>query len=116
MLKIEYYKNNILETLSFFIISILPIIIFLGSGLLNLSIIIIDVLFLIQIYRTKKFNFLNNIFFYLLFFLWASFVINLIFFSVDPTSSILRTVGFLRYIFFVFAIKYILEIKEKLLF
>ena len=113
MLKIEYYKNNILETLSFFIISILPIIIFLGSGLLNLSIIIIDVLFLIQIYRAKKFNFLNNIFFYLLVFLWASFVINLIFFSVDPTSSILRTVGFLRYIFFVFAIKYILEIKEN---
>ena len=113
MLKIEYYKNSILDTLSFFIISILPIIIFLGSGLLNLSIIIIDVLFLIQIYRTKKFNFLNNIFFYLLFFLWASFVINLIFFSVDPTSSFLRTVGFLRYIFFVFAIKYILEIKEN---
>ena len=113
MLKIEYYKNSILDTLSFFIISILPIIIFLGSGLLNLSIIIIDVLFLIQIYRAKKFNFLNNIFFYLLVFLWASFVINLIFFSVDPTSSILRTVGFLRYIFFVFAIKYILEIKEN---
>ena len=113
MLKIEYYKNNILETLSFFIISILPIIIFLGSGLLNSSIIIIDLLFLIEIYRTKNFKFLNNIFFYLLVFLWSSFVINLIFFSVDSTSSILRTVGFLRYIFFVFAIKYILEIKEN---
>ena len=37
---------------------------------------------------------------------------NLIFFSVDPTSSILRTVGFKIYIF-VFAIKYILEIKEN---
>ncbi len=113
MYKIEYYKNNILETLSFFIISILPIIIFLGSGLLNITIIIIDLLFLIEIYRTKKLKFLNNIFFYLLIFLWATFMINLFFFSVDPSNSILRSVGFLRFIFFVFAIKYIFEIKEN---
>ncbi len=113
MVKSEYHNNNILETLSFFIISILPIIIFLGSGLLNLSIIIIDILFLVEIYRTKKFTFFNDIFFYLLIFLWTTFVINLIFFSVDPSNSILRTVGFLRFIFFVFAIKYIFEIKEN---
>ena len=113
MHKIKYYKYNILETLSFLIISILPIIIFLGSGLLNLSIIIIDLLFLIEIYRTKKLKFLNNKFFYLLIFLWATFVINLIFFSVDFSNSILRTVGFLRFILFVFAIQYIFEIKEN---
>ena len=113
MHKIKYYKYNILETLSFLIISILPIIIFLGSGLLNLSIIIIDLLFLIEIYRTKKLKFLNNKFFYLLIFLWATFVINLIFFSVDSSNSILRTVGFLRFIFFVFAIQYVFEIKEN---
>ena len=113
MLKIKHFKNNILETLSFLIISILPIIIFLGSGLLNLSIIIIDLLFLIEIYRTKNFKFLNNIFFYLLIFLWATFLINLFFFSIDPSKSILRSLGFVRYIFFVFAIKYIFEIKEN---
>ncbi len=113
MHKIEYYRNNILETLSFLIISILPIIIFLGSGLLNLTIIIIDLLFLIEIYKKKKFDFLNNIFFYLLIFLWGTLIINLFFFSVDPSNSILRTVGFLRFIFFVFAIKYIFEIKEN---
>ena len=113
MLKVDYYKNNILETSSFLIISLLPIIIFLGSGILNLSIIIIDFLFLIEIFRSKKFNFLNNIFFYLLIFLWSSFVINLIFFSIEPSNSILRTVGFIRYIFFVFAIKYILEVKQN---
>ena len=113
MNKVEYYKNNILETLSFFIISILPIIIFLGSGLLNLTIIIIDLLFLFEIYRTKKFKFLNNIFFYLLIFLWVTFIINIIFFSVDSSNSFLRTIGFLRFIFFVFAIKYIFEIKES---
>ena len=113
MHKIQYYRNNILETLCFFLISILPIIIFLGSGLLNLAIIIIDLLFLIEIYRTKKLKFLNNKFFYLLIFLWATFVINLIFFSVDSSNSILRTVGFLRFIFFVFAIQYVFEIKEN---
>ena len=113
MHKIEYYRDNKLETLSFFIISILPIIIFLGSGLLNLTIIIIDILFLIEIYRTKKFKYLNNIFFYLLIFLWATFIINLFFFSVDSSNSILRTVGFLRFILFVFAMKYIFEIKEN---
>ncbi len=113
MLKIDYYKNNILETLSFLIISLIPIIILLGSGLLNLSIIILDILFLIEIFRTKKLNFLNNIFFYLLIFFWATLLVNLIFFSVEPSNSILRTVGFVRYIFFVFAIKYIFEIKKN---
>ena len=113
MLKTKHFKNNILETLSFLIISILPIITFIGSGLLNLSIIILDLLFLIEIYRTKKFKFLNNAFFYLLIFLWASLLINLIFFSVDPSKSILRSLGFVRFIFFVFAIKYIFEIKEN---
>ena len=113
MFKLNYFKNNILETSSFLIISLLPIIIFLGSGILNLSIIIIDFLFLIEILRSKKLNFLNNIFFYLLIFLWSSFVINLIFFSIEPSNSILRTVGFIRYVFFVFAIKYILEIKQN---
>ena len=113
MHKIEYYRNNKLETLSFIVISILPIIIFLGSGLLNLTILIIDILFLIEIYRTKKFKYLNNIFFYLLIFVWATFIINLFFFSVDYSNSILRTVGFLRFILFVFAIKYIFEIKEN---
>ncbi len=113
MLKLDYYKNNIFETLSFFIISLLPVIILSGSGLLNLSIIILDFLFLIEIYRSKKLSFLNDTFFYLLIFLCSTFVINLIFFSVEPSNSILRTVGFLRYIFFVFAIKYILEIKKN---
>ena len=113
MHKIEYYRDNKLETLSFIVISILPIIIFLGSGLLNLTILIIDILFLIEIYRTKKFKYLNNIFFYLLIFVWATFIINLFFFSVDYSNSILRTVGFLRFILFVFAIKYIFEIKEN---
>ena len=113
MLKLNYYKNNILETLSFLIISLFPITIFLGSGLLNLSIIILDILFLIEIFREKKLNFLNNIFFYLLIFFWSTLIINLIFFSIEPSNSILRTVGFVRYIFFVFALKYIFEIKKN---
>ena len=113
MVKLNYYKNNILETLSFLIISLFPIIIFLGSGLLNLLIIILDILFIIEIFRKKKLNFLNNIFFYLLIFFWSTLIVNLIFFSIEPSNSILRTVGFVRYIFFVFALKYIFEIKNN---
>ena len=61
MLKIEYYKNNILETLSFLLFQYCQSS-FFRSGLLNSWIIIIDLLFLIEIYRTKNFKFLNNIF------------------------------------------------------
>ena len=47
-------RKNIIEIFGIIIISFLPIVILLGSGILNLSIIILDLIFLIEIYRKKK--------------------------------------------------------------
>ena len=54
----------------------------------------------------KKINFLNNWSFFLLLFLWLSFLINLIF-SQNFELGLLRSVGFIKFIFFIQAIKYI---------
>jgi len=100
--------NKQLQTLNFlsiFIISILPLIIILGSGILNFSIILLDLIFLIEIFSKRKFHYFKNKFFYSLIFLWFVLLINLIF-SISFFDSISRSFGFIRYIFFIFAINY----------
>tara|TARA_Y100000287_G_C14215295_1_gene353147 strand:- start:277 stop:1509 length:1233 start_codon:yes stop_codon:yes gene_type:complete len=105
--------NNLLEIFAITIISLLPITIFLGSGIINISIIILDIIFLIEILRKKKLNYLKNNFFYLLLFLWLLLLFNCFVTSIDTSSSLTRSVGFVRFIFFIFALKYFFELKKN---
>ncbi len=114
MIDLKYNSSKYLELLAISLISFLPLIIFLGSGILNFSIILIDLIFLFEIFKKKEINFLKDNTFYLLIFLWISLIINLIFFSIEPSRSLLRTMGFLRFIIFVFAMKYFLEIQGSI--
>ena len=94
-------------------ISILPVLTLIGSSVANSTIIIIDLIFLYEIYKTKKYNILNNEFFYGLIFLWFILLINLLFFSINFENSFLRSFGFIRFILLVFAIKYYLFDNPK---
>ncbi len=105
--------ENFNEISGVILISLLPITIFLGSGILNASIIILDFIFLIEIFRKKKFYYLKNYLFYLLVFLWFILIFNCFLTSIDSSSSLLRSIGFVRFIFFVFALKYFLGLKEN---
>jgi len=98
----KYFLTNALCLL----VTLLPIAILSGSLVINVFHILISIFFLIEIYKEKKFNFFNNYFFYLLLFLWISFLINLIF-SSNPEGSLPRSIGFIRFILLIFAIKYI---------
>ena len=96
-----------LNYISLSIILLLPVIVFLGSGILNFSIILLDILFISEILLKKKFKYFNNKFFYSFIFCWLILLLNLNF-SISFYDSLPRSIGFLRFIFFVFAINYYL--------
>jgi len=95
------------------LISFLPIFIIVGSGALNTIIIILDLFFLVTIIKNKDISIFKNKFFYLILGLWFYLLINLFFFSTNFENSLSRSIGFLRFLFFVFALKYFLEIKDN---
>ena len=97
-------KNNF--NLAVIFLAILPVMSFVGSSYLNLSIAIIDIFFLYEIYKNKNFIFFKNKFFFGLIFFWFILLINLIFFSIDFENSLSRSLGFLRFILLIFAIKF----------
>ena len=110
MILFDTFKNLKLAVI---FISILPAMTLVGSSVANSTIIIIDLIFLYEIYKTRKYNILNNEFFYGLIFLWFILLINLIFFSINFENSFLRSFGFIRFILLVFALKYYLFDNHK---
>lgn len=111
------YKFN-LKTILVFFITLFPLTLLIGSSFINSSIVIIDILFLLILIKEKKINYLNNQTFYILLFLWVTLIINMIL-SINIENSFSRTFGFVRFIIFVFAIKFILnknKTDDKLIF
>ena len=98
-------SNKTLITLSF-LIAILPISLLTGSFIINLITITITIIFILELLIKKKINFLHDWSFYLLIFLWVSFLINVIF-SQDSSLSIFRAAGFIRFIFLAQVIRYL---------
>jgi len=94
------------------LISLLPLALLSRSAILNSIIIIINLLFIFIIFKEKKFNFLNNKYFYALNIFWASLILNA-FFSIDKINSLERALGFFRFIILVFAIKFFLNLKDS---
>ena len=90
------------------IISFFPIILFLGSAVINFFIILLDLIFLIEITKNKRLFLLKNIFFYLLIVFWTILIINL-YFSIDYQNSLGRSLGFIRFIILIFAFQYYLN-------
>ena len=104
-------KNNFLPTILYILIAMLPISLLSGSLIINTFHFLISIIFLIEIFKEKKFYFFQNNIFYMLLFFWISLIINLIF-STNPESGTLRSVGFVRIILLIFAIKYIFSYEN----
>lgn len=103
--------NKILKILSF-LIAILPISLLCGSLIINIVTIFISLIFISEIITNRKTSFFFNWSFFLLLFLWISFLINL-FFSQDSYLSVSRVIGFIRFIFLAYSIKYIFSHKNQ---
>jgi len=105
-------KFELINFIPLFLIAILPIVFFLGSGILNLTVILIDIFFISEIIIKNNFNFLKNRIFYFLLFFWFILLISL-FFSINFVHALPRSIGFIRFIFFAFAINYYLIEKNQ---
>jgi len=103
-------KDKIYFTL-LILITLLPATLLMPSLFLNAWTIIISIIFISQLYLKKEYKIFDNNFFYLLIFFWISLIINL-FFTSDLNNSILRALGFSKFIIFVYALKYVLTFKK----
>jgi O-antigen ligase len=108
----NHFSNDFFHFSAVILLSIFPLLFFIGTGIVNLSIIILDVIFISEILIKKRLNFLKNYIFYSLILLWITFLIN-IFFSIDPSNSFSRGFGFIRFIFFVMSILYYFNINNE---
>jgi len=106
------FNHNFNHFLAILLLSVYPITFFLGTGVVNISVVLIDLILIFEIFNKKKFKIFYNITFYSLLFLWFSLLINLIF-SINPENSFTRSFGFIRYIFFVMAILYYFNIYNQ---
>ena len=100
-------EKNLFNTL-IFLIAILPISLLLGSAIINILIITIDLLFLYIFFKKKEFNLENKISFYILLIFWLSLLVNLIY-SSDFVNSFSRCVGFIRFAILALAIQFFIE-------
>ncbi len=108
----NYFSNDIFHFLVVILLSIFPLLFFIGTGLVNISIIILDIIFISELLIKKRLNFLKNYIFFSLILLWITFLINIVF-SIDPLNSLNRGFGFIRFIFFIMLILYYLNINKK---
>ena len=102
----NYLLNNLKfdsKTFLILLITFFPLTLLIGSSFINSTVVLI---------KEKKLNFFNNQTFYILVFLWFTLIINMIL-SIDIDNSLTRAFGFIRFIIFVFAIKFILNKNEN---
>ncbi len=98
---------KIIEKSIYYLFAFLPIFLIFGTLLSELSIILICILFLFYSYKTNNFSWIKNEDGKILLLLYFLLIINFIF-SSDKNLSLLRDIGFIKYIIFIFAVKNLL--------
>ena len=109
----NFNKENIIDKISLIFIFIFPIILLTGSSIVNTSIVLMNILFLVHIYKEKKFKIFKNDVFYLLFALWTFFIINTLL-NDNILENYERAFGFIRFILLVFLMSYFFSYKDFL--
>ena len=102
-----------LDNVALFLISVIPIGLLISTGVSELLSILLIILFIIKSFTEKNIQWYKNFYFLILIILWLVLILNLIF-SKYPENTILRSLGFIKYIIFVFSIIYYLKIKNNL--
>ena len=108
-------KKKLTTQINVYLIIFLPISLLIGTLISNSVIILINILFLYEL-KIKKNNFLKkNSNFYFLIFIYIYLILNSILIAND-TNSIIRSVGFIRFIILAYAVNYYFkEFSEKIL-
>jgi O-antigen ligase len=101
------------EKLAYYLIILMPIFLVTGPFLSDLSVVIIDIIFLFIIFKEKKFSLLNNRYFKFLIILWLYFSLRSLF-SDDIFLSLKSSFFYFRFIFLIWAISFFLERNKNL--
>ena len=127
----NFKKESYKEKFIIFLFSFVPISLILGNSAINSNILIIDLFFLLTCYRQKQWSWIRNKYFYFFISIWIYLVINSIISEnyrnnrcylipirkeiVWPENdSIIRSVGFIRFIIFLFAVQYFFFNSKKI--
>ncbi len=115
MTQIINNKINILSKLNFYLISLLPIGLLAGSLVSNIIVILISFIFIIdQVFKKESFM-IKNFNFYFLLIIYFYLLLNSLLVS-NNFDSIIRSIGFIRFILLSFAISYYFNFfSEKIL-
>ena len=105
-------KAEILSKINYLLIIIFPISLLAGSLISNLVIILISIFFLFDLLKKKELHLLNHYNFYFLILIYFYLVFNSLFIA-DNIESIIRAIGFIRFIIFAYALAYYLPSFEK---
>jgi len=125
----NFKKESYNEKFIIFLFSFLPISLIWGNSAINSNILIIDFFFLLTCCHQKKWSWIRNKYFYFFIFIWIYLIINSIPSEniaaslFDPirkeivypkNDSIVRSVGFIRFIIFLFAVQYFFFNSKKI--
>ena len=91
---------------------LLPAILITGPFLSDIFLIIISLLILVQIIKSKRYQYLNNIFIKI-FTIYYCYLVLRSLFSIDPLFSLESSLFYFRYAMFTIAIIYIVHHQEK---
>ena len=105
-------KNEIISKLNFLLISVLPIGLVAGSLISNFMVILIGILFIIEIGVKKELSYLKKRNFYFLILINIYLILNSYFIS-ENKESIVKAIGFIRFIILAYAISYYFEKFDK---
>jgi O-antigen ligase len=104
-------KENLIIKISFILILLFPIALLAGSLVVNTSIILMNIFFLIHVISEKKFKIFNNDIFYLLLALWVFLILNTLL-NDNFSENYKRSFSFLRFILLIFSFSYFLSYKN----
>ena len=122
-------KIHFSEKFTIYLFSLLPISLMLGNTVINSNILIIDIFFLFICYRQKKWSWIKDKYFYFFLTIWIYLIFNSVYSAniitdtfdfikyetVFPQKeSVIRSVGFIRFVIFVFAVQYFFVNSKKI--
>tara|TARA_B100001175_G_scaffold250325_1_gene217506 strand:+ start:301 stop:1560 length:1260 start_codon:yes stop_codon:yes gene_type:complete len=102
-----------IDKLACYLIILMPIFLVTGPFLSDLSVVIIDLIFLFVVFKEKKFSLLNNRYFKFLIILWIYFSVRSLF-TDDIFLSFKSSFFYFRFIFLIWAISFFLERNQNL--
>ena len=109
---LEVFKEKFIIKLLLLSILIFPIILLVGSAVINFMIVLMNIFFLIHIISKKNYVIFNNHIFYSLVALWFFLILNTLM-NDNFIENYSRSFGFIRFIILVFLFSYIFSYENQ---